>query len=115
MYLTYGSLYLDQHESCEFAETQIDECLRMSIAQGAALADIAVAFDIVATRKQIRAGAAHRLARYLLQYMDQKYPTLHARFVGITDNDARRPGRDTVITQTLQAADIDNRHLFVVE
>jgi hypothetical protein len=48
--LVYGSLYMDQGESFEYAETQIDECIAQAKAPPERLL---LAFDLVATPLQI--------------------------------------------------------------
>lgn len=55
------------------------------------------------------------MGRYILQYVDEEYPDLKIRVVGITDDDKRRPIRDGVPTQTLTLDDIDDVHLFTLE
>jgi hypothetical protein len=76
---------------------------------------IGLAFDVVATPTQIAQGGALRLARHLLAYMDERYPRLHARFVGVTDDDSRRPGRGVVLLGRLSQEAIDGQHLFVFD
>ena len=76
---------------------------------------IGLAFDVVATPAQIAQGEARRLARHLLTYLDERYPRLRARFVGVTDDDSRRPGRDLVLLGRLSHDDIDGQHLFVFD
>lgn len=110
--LAYGSLYMDQAESFEYAETQIDE----TIARARVPHDrIILAFDIVATHAQIASGRAREWGQYILNYCDQHYSTLSARAVGITDDEHRRVMRDMLITRTLTAKDIDGIHLIEME
>ena len=112
--LIYGSLYLDEGESWEFAEKQVDECI-LNAKDLYPMHRIGLAFDIVATPKQIARGEARRLAKHLLAYIDERYPRIRARFVGVTDDDRRRPGRDVVLLGTLSRDAIDNKHLFVFD
>jgi hypothetical protein len=112
MVIVYGSLYLDRAESFEYAEMQVDDC----IAKARKLrSQIVLAFDIVATPAQIAVGEAHETARLILEYVDANYPGLNNRCVGITDDDERRPMRDTLLSRRLSPDDIDDVHLFVVE
>jgi hypothetical protein len=53
--LVYGSLYRDQAESFEFAETQIDECIAKAEIP---LERSNLIFDILATPAQIASGLA---------------------------------------------------------
>ncbi len=111
----YASLYMDQMESYEFAETQIEACIQRAGGSGTRHDQMVLGVDIVATPEQIGAGAAHGMGRYILQYVDEEYPDLKIRVVGITDDDERRPIRDGVLTQTLTLDDIDDVHLFTLE
>lgn len=110
--LIYGSLYTDQSESYEFAESQIDSCIAKAQVP---LGQINLAFDIVATPIQIASGLARQWGQHILDYCDQHYPQLSARVVGITDNDHRRVMRDTLITRKLTEKDIDDVHLIEME
>ena len=112
--LIYGSLYLDEDESWEFAEKQVDECI-MNAKDLYPMHRIGLAFDVVVTPAQIARGEARRLAKHLLAYIDERYPQIRARFVGVTDDDRRRPGRDVVLLGTLSRDAIDNKHLFVFD
>lgn len=110
--LVYGSLYMDQAESYEFAETQIDDCIA---AAKMPQEKIILAFDIVATPAQIASGRAREWGQHILDYCDKHYPKLSARAVGITDDDHRRVMRDMLITQQLAESDIDGIHLIEME
>jgi hypothetical protein len=112
--LIYGSLYLDEGEPWEFAERQLDECIA-NAQETYPLRRIGLAFDIVATPAQIATGEAGRLAKHLLAYADDRYPALRARFVGVTDDDSRRPGRDIALLGELSQDAIDNQHIFVYD
>lgn len=110
--LAYGSLYMDQAESFEFAELQIDQCIATARAPHER---IIVAFDIVATPEQIASGRARQWGQHILDYCDKEYPNLSARVVGITDDDHRRVWREMLITQRLTPGDIDGIHLIEME
>jgi len=110
--LVYGSLYMDQAESFEFAETQIDDCIAKA---NSPYEKIILAFDIVATPAQITSGRAREWGQRILKYCDQHYSHLSARAVGITDDDQRRVMRDMLITQRIKESDIDGIHLIEME
>ncbi|MBN1138703.1 MAG: hypothetical protein JXM73_19105 [Anaerolineae bacterium] len=112
--LIYGSLYLDEGEPWEFAEKQVDECV-VNAREVYPMHRIGLAFDIVATPAQIATGEAGRLAKHLLAYADKRFPNLRARFVGVTDDDARRPGRDIALLGKLDQDAVDNKHIFVYD
>jgi hypothetical protein len=107
--VVYGSLYLDQRESIEYAEMQIFNSI--SDCPALRLEEIAVVFDIVATRRQLRSGFAHNLANQVLEYIDEHYPTLGLRVVGITDDDCLRAGRDRMMRGSWR---VDNVHQFLI-
>lgn len=110
--LAYGSLYMDQAESYEYAEMQIDQCIA---AAHVPHERIILAFDLVATPAQIASGRAREWGQHLLAYCDRHYPNLSARVVGITDDDHRRVMRDMLITRRLAEQDIDGIHLIEME
>lgn len=110
--LAYGSLYMDQVESFEYAETQIDETIALARVPHER---IILAFDIVATPAQIASGRAQEWGQHILEYCDKEYPHLSSRVVGITDDDHRRVMRDILLTRTLAANDIDGIHLIQLE
>eukprot|EP00760_Papus_ankaliazontas_P035891 PhM_4_TR806/c0_g1_i1/m.55097 len=79
--------------------------------------------DLVATKKLIMTGVTEQLGRDVYKYAEERHPTsIATSFVGITDNTARRVGRDIYcqheeLSDPRQKADfsaIDNVHLFVV-
>jgi hypothetical protein len=101
---------LDEHESFEVGETLIADAIQQA---GGPIDQIGVGVDMIATPAQIAAGEARRLSDYLLKYMAETYPRLFARFVGITDDETRRPIADIMATQRLAESAIDDVHLFV--
>jgi hypothetical protein len=106
--VVYGLLYLDQRESIEYAEMQIAKL----VADCPALVEqIAVVFDLVATRRQVRTGFAHELAGRILEYIDEHYPTIGLRVVGVTDSDLLRPGRDRMMRGSWR---VDNVHQYLI-
>lgn len=112
--LVYGSLYLGEREPYELAEQQIDTCLELAL-RGGAQKRVSLIFDVVATPEQVAGGEPHQVAQHILTYVDVRYPYLDARAVGITDDDARRPMRDILLTQTLTLSAVDEQHLFILD
>ncbi len=108
----YGSLDLHNKEAIPHIKTQIDEGIRQA---NAPLDQVGFVFDLLVTPEQIESGTAHRVAQLILDYVDQSYPGLLLRYVGITDDESRRPMRDILLTKQLQLEDVDNQHLFVIE
>jgi hypothetical protein len=104
----YGSLYMDLNESVEFAEMQIADIIADCPGR---VEGIFLVFDIVATPYQLRRGGAHRMGRKILSYIDEHYPNLAARLVGITDNDYLRPARERMLRSSKR---IDNVHQFIM-
>lgn len=112
--IAYAALYLDEKESFETAEAQVNDDIDQAAAQGRDPSDIYIAVDIIATPEQIARGVAEKYARRILHFIDTNYPQ-SGRAAGISDDDTRRPLRDLLITHTLQDADIDGQHLIVIE
>lgn len=112
--LAYVALYLDQAESAEFAELQINATIERSQKP---VNQISLLIDLVATPEQIQNGVAHRVVGQMVNYVkgEEKYRGLRTFLVGITDDDKRRALRDTLLTRTLTEQDIDDKHLFVLE
>ncbi len=103
---------MDQAESYEYAETQIDECIA---AARVPHQRIILAFDIITTPAQITSVRARKWGQYILDYCDQHYSKLSVRVVGITDDDHRRLCRDMLITRQPSATEIDGIHLIEME
>mmetsp|Transcript_22092 Transcript_22092/g.68581 ORF Transcript_22092/g.68581 Transcript_22092/m.68581 type:complete len:233 (-) Transcript_22092:18-716(-) len=84
-------------------------------------------FDLIATKKHIGAqweqGAPHRLGQDIYRYIDERYgPWIVTTFVGLSDNTARRVGRDVYYSRPddnlsrthVPFTNIDNEHMFVI-
>lgn len=85
--LISGSIYLDEGESWEFAERQVDECI-LNALDIYPMHHIDLAFEVVATPAQITQGETRRLVQHLLVYIVERYPRLRACFVGVPDDDS---------------------------
>ena len=77
--------------------------------------------DVVATRKQIERGGPLYLGREIYAYVEDKYfDTISTTFVGLTDNYARRVGRDVycrseaLSPKKYDFSCIDNERMFIV-
>ena len=83
-------------------------------------------FDIISTRKHIgpqpTQGPPYRLGQEIYRYVEATYGQyVVTTFVGMTDNPARRVGRDMYYSSTedlsksqIDFTFVDNRHMFVV-
>ena len=109
--MAYGSLYLDQAESFEFAELQIAEIIEKAQRP---LPEIALLFDVVGTPEQVARGSARNLARHLLTYAQGEHAGLHSCLMGVTAYDDTRPARDGFITRTLTWDQLDGNTLALV-
>jgi hypothetical protein len=107
-YTYYGTLWVAQSESYEFAEMQIASLISKSPRR---IEDIFLVFDIVASARQVQNAFAHQVGSWILGYIDEHYPNLGARIVGITDNPRLRPGRDKVLRGSHR---VDNAHQFLL-
>jgi hypothetical protein len=112
--IAYSALYLDEKESFETAEAQINENIDEAAAVGKDPSDIYIAVDIIATPSQIASGVAKKYAERIMSFVDRSFPQ-SGRAIGITDDDRRRPLRDLLITHRLQDSDIDGKHLYILE
>jgi hypothetical protein len=112
--IAYSALYLDEKESFETAEIQINENIDEAAAVGKDPTDIYIAVDIIATPGQIASGVAKKYAERIMAFVNRTFPQ-SGRAIGITDDDRRRPLRDLLITHNLQDSDIDGKHLSILE
>ena len=83
-------------------------------------------FDLIATKKHVGTGPEDglpfQLGRDIYAYVEEKYNNdMSTVFVGLTDNTARRVGRDIFYTKSdelsktrIPFAAIDREHLFVI-
>jgi hypothetical protein len=83
-------------------------------------------FDLIATKKHVGAvpedGLPFLLGRDIYGYVEEKYSSdVATTFVGLTDNTARRVGRDIFYTKSdelsrtrIPFAAIDREHLFII-
>ena len=78
-------------------------------------------FDIVATRKQIERGSPLWLGREIYRFVEEKhFDSISTTFVGLTDNTARRVGRDVycrcedLSPKKYDFDVIDNERMFIV-
>jgi len=102
----YGALYLNRRETLEDAIAQVEKILaRLEKPHS----QVTLFFDIIASRAQVKEGIAHQVGLAILEYVDEHYPNLAGRVVGITDTDRVRPCRDGGIQGNEQ---VDNLHQF---
>lgn len=95
--LAYGNLFMDSGEcSWEYAELQIDKVYKEALKKAPA-EEIIIAFDLTATKSQIDADVAEKMAQRIIKYIDEKYPEVGTRLIGITADDDKRPLRDLLI------------------
>jgi hypothetical protein len=84
-------------------------------------------FDIISTKKHITpeytTGHPYQLGQDIYRYIDQRYsPWIITAFVGISDNTARRVGRDVYYSKAddnlsktkVPFTAIDNEHMYIV-
>lgn len=107
-YPCYGSIFISQSESFEYAELQIASLIANSPRR---VEEIYLVFDVVASPRQVHSVFAHQVGRAILQFIDVRYPNLGARIVGITDNPRLRPGRDKVLRGSRR---VDNAHQYLL-
>lgn len=76
--IAYAALYLDEKESFETAEAQVNDDIDQAAAQGRDPSDIYIAVDIIATPEQIARGVAEKYARRILHFLTQTTPRADA-------------------------------------
>jgi hypothetical protein len=96
--VAYSSLYLDQSEGIEHAETLVAELIASTERP---LPEIALLCDIIGAPAQVVKGPAGALARHLIAFVDAEFPGLHSRLVGVTGHESVRPARDGFVLRSL--------------
>lgn len=103
-------MYLDEKESFETAESQINENIDEAAEVGKDPSDIYFAVDIIATSGQIASGVAKKYTERIMAIVDRSFPQ-SGRALGITDDDKHRPLRDLLSIRHSQDSDIDGKHV----
>jgi len=106
---------LDPSKPAQAATQQVVEFVEKTRKDGQQIQNLVVAIDITGSPDQIVRGYAEQLGHSILFALDQHYPRLRDRFVGISDDESRLPLRDLMRTGSLAWEEIDNQHLFVFE
>jgi hypothetical protein len=77
--------------------------------------NLVIAIDITLQLGYLLPKFAEQLALAIFSNLDQRYPELRDRLVGISDDEAFSHLNDFIRTGNLAWEEIDNRHLFVFE
>lgn len=93
---------------------QINKVIIKAIADGKPLPCLVLVIDITFSPDGLTNEAAWQMALEIIQVVDQQYPDLQDRFVGISDDPHKLPLRD-LLTNKLKLEEIDNKHLFIFE
>jgi hypothetical protein len=113
--LLYQHLILDSHLSIDETSYQIIELVENTIKEGQRVQNLVVTIDITCSPEMILEGCAVDLAQSILIELDQYYPELRDRFVGVSDDEKHLVLKDLMCTGALAWEEIDNQHLFVFE
>lgn len=108
--LAYIHLTYDSESLLDETKSQINK----AIANGKPLPCLVLAIDITCFPDGLTNETAWQTAQEIIQFVDQQYPDLLDRFVGISDDLHRLPLRD-LLTDKLKLEEIDNQHLFIFE
>jgi hypothetical protein len=113
--LIHHHLVLDLNRPTQDATQQVVELVEETLEDGQKVQNLVIVIDITSSPDLVIKGHAKRLAQSVLSTLDQQYPGLRDRFVGISDDERRLPLRDLMRTGALAWEEIDNQHLFVFE
>jgi len=113
--LIYHNLSFDFAKSEQEVIQQVCELVDRNMAKDQFFQNVIVAIDISCPPDLITTGIAGQLAQTILSSLDQQYPVLRDRFIGISDDAKKLPLRDLMQTGKLALEEIDNQHLFVFE
>lgn len=108
-------LKLDRNSSSLDAYQQITNRVEKFIETGHSPHNVVVASDITCHPDLIGGEFTEHLAKSILISLDQEFPGLRDRFVGISDDENRLPLHGLMRTGALAWEDIDNIHLFIYE
>ena len=113
--LLYQHLILNATLPIDETNHQVIELVEMTIKDGHLVQNLVVAIDITSTSDLICKGVVADLAQSILLELDQSYPELGDRFVGVSDDEKHLVLKDLMCTGALAWEEIDNQHLFVFE
>ena len=113
--LVYGSIHQTRMTSNNSITAQISQLISDTLSERKLIQDIVLAIDLISTSNAISNGKAQKIAIKTLRSIDQQFPNLRDRFVGITDDENTLPLQAILITGALSLEEIDNEHLFVME
>ncbi len=108
-------LRMDIADSFDIVESQIRQMINQSDLANHPIENVILAIDFSLPAKQLDLHTAQQIAQTTLQTVDQCYPAIRDRFVGISDDAKILPLRDLMQTGKLALEEIDNQHLFVFE
>jgi hypothetical protein len=113
--LLYQHLILDETLPINETSQQVFELVEKSIENAHQTHNLVVAIDIICSPEFIFEGYGADLAQSILFELDQSYPELRDRFVGVSDDEKHLVLKDLMCTGALAWEEIDNQHLFVFE
>ena len=82
---------------------------------GNPMQSLVLMIDIVCIFEGISPEIARQLSQDVLKWIDQEFPDLRDRFVGVSDDPKSLPLRHLVLTRCMAFGEIDNQHLFIFE
>jgi hypothetical protein len=109
--------HLQLEENAPTGETirEVIENIENSMEADQQTYNLVVAIDITCQPDLIAEGFAPQLAQSVLLTLDEHFPWLRDRFVGISDDETCLPLHDLMRTGKLTWEEIDNQHRFVFE
>ena len=108
-------LILKDDLSLEELGYQTIDAIEKVIKDDKQIQNLVVAVDITFQTGSMSTKFAVQRAQAILSKLDQNYPKLRDRFVGISDDETCLPLHGLMRTGKLDWEEIDNQHLFVFE
>jgi len=94
---------------------KISQEINEMIFGGNPMQSLVLMIDIVCIFEGISPEIARQLSQDVLKWIDQEFPDLRDRFVGVSDDPKSLPLRHLVLTRCMAFGEIDNQHLFIFE
>jgi hypothetical protein len=113
--LMHCCLKIDASSLSEDSRHKISQQINEMISGGNPMQSLVLMIDIVCIFEGINSEIARQMSQDVLKWIDQEFPNLRDRFVGVSDDPQLLPLRHLVLTRSITFSEIDNQHLFIFE
>ncbi len=93
----------------------ISQQINKTISSSSPIQSLVLMIDIVCAFEITHPEMASQMAQDIFLLVDQEYPDLRDRFVGISNDQQCLPLRHIILTRSLAFGKIDNQNLFIFE